>query len=215
MVILGAMQTHRLTLVSAAVFGLGACASAPVPVNYAPSSVLSCSGATGVAEFSYLPADPETPHAVAADQIRNTAMGEIHIDREVRTFVRDAIFAELRFTGIKTDDRTRLLHGQIQEFLIDDLGYSIDWTLRIRYWVIDAEAHAVLFLGVKDTQRRTAKGANVFGALNETIKLNAEALMKDPAFRRVISVGATPPSVAAPPRGEPEAVPAAPVQPSS
>lgn len=213
------MQTHRLTLVSAAVLGLSACASGPVPVNYAPSSVLSCTGATAVAQFSYQPADPGAPHPVAADQIRNTALGEIHIDREVRTFVRDAIFAELRFTGIKTDERTRLLHGQIQEFLIDDLGYSIDWTLRIRYWVVDAETHAVLFLGVKDTQRRTAKGANVFGALNETIKLNAEALMKDPAFRRVISVGATPtatpPSVAAPPRGGPEAVPPAPVQSSS
>jgi hypothetical protein len=209
------MKTDRLALLVVVVLGFTACSSAPVPVNYAPSSTLSTTGAISVAQFSYAPAESGSPHPVAADQIRNTAMGDVHIDREVRVFVRDAVFAELRLTGVKTDDRTRLLNGQIQEFLIDDLGYSVDWTLRIRYWVTDTTTRKVLFQTVKEIRRTTAKGANVFGALNETIKLNAEALMLDPGFRNAINVQPVPPQAPPPAPVQPEFAPPAAVQPSS
>jgi uncharacterized lipoprotein len=209
------MKTHRLALLSAVVLGFPACGTSPVPVNYAPSSTMSNIGSTGVAPFSYAPAEPGSPHPVAADQIRNTAMGDVHIDREVRVFVRDAVFTELRLTGIKTDDRTRLLNGQIQEFLMDDLGYSVDWTLRIKYWLTDATTHKVVFASVKETRRKTAKFVNVFGALNETIKLNAEALMEDPAFKTAINVQALPPEAPAPAVVHPEPVQTVPVQPAS
>ena len=99
--------------------------------------------------------------------------------------MRDAVFAELRFVGVKVGSEGNVLTGEIQEFLIDDLGYSVDWTLRIRYVVKDA-AGQVLFDQVKTTERNTNKFANVFGALNETIKLNAEELLKDPAFAAAI-----------------------------
>ena len=64
-------------------------------------------------------------------------MGEIKIDRDVKVLIRDAVFSELRFVGIKTNDPSKVLSGEIEEFLIDDLGYSIDWTLRIKYLVTD------------------------------------------------------------------------------
>jgi uncharacterized lipoprotein len=175
-----------------ALLSVAACAAAPVPVNYAPSSVMSSKGSTGVAQFTYPPADPGVVNHVDANQIRNTAMGDIHIDREVRVFVRDAVFAELRLTGVKTDDMARLLTGEIQEFLIDDLGYSVDWTLRIKYRLVESSTRRTVFEGVKNTQRKTAKFANPFGALNETIKLNAEALMMDPGFRQAIDNPAAP-----------------------
>ena len=195
-----------------AVTTLSACVSAPVPVNYAPSSVMTANGALSVGEFKYLPAEnysapadkqpsavppgprQRSPSAnsanggpVAPNQIRNTALGEIHIDRDVKTFVRDAIFAELRFVGIKMNDPKRLLSGDIQEFLIDDLGYSVDWTLRIRYQLVDAADGKIVYQSVKTVQRNTAKFANAFGALNETIKLNVEELIKDPEFLKAIS----------------------------
>jgi uncharacterized lipoprotein len=40
---------------------------------------------------------------------------------------------------------------------------------------------------VKSTQRKTAKFANAFGAMNETIKLNVEDVLKDPAFTKAIN----------------------------
>ena len=113
-------------------------------------------------------------------------MGNIFIDRDVNVFIRDAVFAELRFVGVKTDGTRVVLRGDIEEFLIDDLGYSVDWTLRLRYQLLDAGTQQPVYQAVKNTQRNTAKFANVFGALNETIKLNAEELMKDEAFLAAI-----------------------------
>jgi hypothetical protein len=169
---------------------LSGCASGPgAPVNYAPSSVMTVAGALSVGDFSYLPfekqAKDKTP--IVSNQIRNTALGDIKIDRDIKVFVRDAVFAELRFVGIKVNDPNRILKGEIEEFLIDDLGYSVDWTLRIRYVLTDAVAQKTLYDGVKTIQRRTAKFVNPFGALNETIKLNVEDLLKDPAFLKAIN----------------------------
>lgn len=178
----------KLLTVLSAVAMLTACASPPVPVNYAPSSVMSAKGALNVAEFKYLPAEnAPKDRPIASNQISNTAMGNILIDRDVKTFVRDAVFAELRFVGVKTDGEERMLRGDIEQFLVDDLGYSVDWTtLRINYEVVDPRTQKVLYKSTKNTQRNTAKFANPFGALNETIKLNVEELLKDAEFLKVI-----------------------------
>jgi uncharacterized lipoprotein len=188
----------RTSLVAFGAILVTGCGTTPtVPVNYSPSSVLSASGALKITDFTYLPAQPTPANApapadkkprkaVARNQIRNTAMGNIFIDRDVNVFVRDAVFAELRFVGIKTDGTGTVLRGEIEEFLIDDLGYSIDWTLRIRYELLDTGNMTPVYQSVKSTQRNTAKFANVFGALNETIKLNAEELIKDQAFLTAI-----------------------------
>lgn len=186
---------------------IAGCGTAPpIPINYAPSSVLSASGTLQISDFVYEPALPAAPTAtapekkleknsgrkvaskkkVASNQIRNTAMGNIFIDRDVNVFVRDAVFAELRFVGVKTDGARPVLRGHIEEFLIDDLGYSVDWTLRVRYELLGADGSAPIYQSVKNTQRNTAKFANVFGAMNETVKLNAEELIKDPAFLAAI-----------------------------
>lgn len=150
---------------------------------------MTVAGAVGVGDFSYLPvekpAKDKTP--IVSNQIRNTAMGDIKIDRDIKVFVRDAVFAELRFVGVKVNETSRILKGDIEEFLIDELGYSVDWTLRIRYVVTEAASQKVIYDGVKATQRRTAKFVNPFGALNETIKLNVEDLLKDPALLKAIN----------------------------
>lgn len=163
------------------------CANAPIPVNYSPSSVKTATGALQVGEFKYLPAQANAAKPIPSNLIRNTAMGEIKIDRDVNSFVRDAVFAELRFVGIKPNDPNKVLTGDIEEFLVDDLGYSIDWTLRIKYTLTDTASKAVIYQGVKNTQRNTAKFANPFGALNETIKINAESLLDDTAFAKAIN----------------------------
>lgn len=161
---------------------LAGCAST-IPLNYAPSSVLTASGTVQVAPFRYLPAEQGK---VKSNQIRNTAIGNAYFDRNIDVFVRDAVFAELRFVGIKTGSEGNQLSGEIEEFLIDDLGFSVDWTLTVHYVVKDTNGN-IVYDQVKTTQRKTAKFANVFGALNETIKLNSEELIKDPAFIHAIN----------------------------
>ncbi len=66
--------------------------------------------------------------------------------------------------------------------MIDDLGFSVDWTLDIRY-VIDGcydKTHKI--------EKKTGKFVNVFGSLNEVIKLNIEMLFADPQFKSCIKV---------------------------
>jgi len=166
---------------------LAGCAAPPIPTNYAPSSVMSANGALSIADFKYLPAESTAERKVASNVIRNTAIGTIEIDRDVNKYIRDAVFAELRFVGIKTNDNSQVLSGEIQEFLIDDLGYSVDWTLRIKYVITDAATKAVTYDAVKETKRKTAKFVNTFGAMNETVKLNVEDLLNDARFQAAIA----------------------------
>jgi uncharacterized lipoprotein len=153
-----------------------------MPINYAPSSVLSATGSVSVMPFTYLPAQNGR---VKQNQIRNTAMGTLLFEQNIDTIIKEAVFKELRFVGVKTDSPNIKLSGEVQEFLIDDLGYSVDWTLRVRY-VVTKNDGTLSYDSLKNIQKRTSKFANVFGALNEIIKANIEELIKDEAFRNAI-----------------------------
>lgn len=159
---------------------LAGCA-ATLPVNYAPSSVMSAEGSASVDNFAYAPA---LSGKVKPNQIRNTAMGNIHFEQNIDLFFKEAVFKELRFVGVKLNNDAVKVGGEIEEFLIDDLGYSVDWTLRVRYDVTGPEGRR--YSSVKTVERNTNKFANVFGALNETIKLNVEEVLKDPEFLKAI-----------------------------
>jgi len=148
-----------------------------LPINYAPSSILSASGSVSVVPFAYTPAEN---HTVEPNQIRNTAAGSVLFDQNIDVIFRDAVFKELRFVGMKVDDPNRKLSGTIVEFLIDDLGFNVDWTLIVNYRIVSADK--TTYESMKTVKWKTAKFVNVFGALNETIKKNIEELIKDPAF---------------------------------
>lgn len=165
---------------------LSGCAIAPASVNYSPGSLKNSTGALSVSDFKYLPSQVGSKTPVAANQIRNTVIDKIEIDRDVSIFVRDAVFAELRFVGIKTSDPSKVLRGDIEELLIDDLGFNIDWTFRIKYTVTEATSNKILYQSVKNIQRKTGK-ANAFGALNETIRLSVEQLLDDGEFIKTIN----------------------------
>lgn len=179
-----AIKTRGFIAAAASVVALSALSgcSTPAPLNYSPSSVLTASGATTVSNFIYTPA---VTGKVQPNQIQNTALGSVIVDQNIDSFFRDAVFKELRFVGVKTESTTAVLTGNIKTFLIDDLGYSVDWTLVVEYTVKNAKGEK-LYTAEKSTRRNTAKFVNVFGALNETVKLNIEEIIKDPAFLKAI-----------------------------
>ncbi len=174
----------KLVLLSVISFMIPSCATPKIPLTYSPSSATTASGSVSVAGFKYLPAETGK---VEPCQIRNTALGNLKFDQNIDVFFRDALFKEMRFVGIKLDDKNRVLSGDIEEFLIDDLGYSVDWTLKVHYVLKDLQSGYKIYESTKTTQRRTNKFANVFGSLNETIKLNVEELLKDQAFIKAIN----------------------------
>ena len=171
-------------LMGAIMFMLEGCATPRLPLTYSPSSVSTASGSVTVSSFKYLPAETGK---VEPFQIRNTALGSLKFDQNIDVFFRDAVFKELRFVGVKLDDKTRLLGGEIEDFLIDDLGYSVDWALKVHYFIKNVQTGAVLYESTKTTQRKTSKFVNPLGSLNETIKLNIEELLKDEAFIKAMS----------------------------
>jgi uncharacterized lipoprotein len=156
----------------------------PMSINYAPSSALTAKGSVDVCDFTYQPA---IKGKVKPNQIRNTALGSILIDKNIDEFLREATLKELRFVGVTTQSDKVRLHGNIIEFLIDDLGYSVDWTLQIEYSVTDKSTNNVLYKSAKTFKKRTNKFLNPLGTLNEVVKLNVEELIKDPDFIKVIN----------------------------
>ena len=162
-----------------AVVALSGCSSAPITLNYAPSSTMSVEGSVNVGDFKYLPGEinPE----VKPNQIRNTAIGNIVFEKNVDEYFEKAVFTESRFVGISVGKSENELSGEIQEFLIDDLGYSIDWTLKVNYRV-NSKGHNTCYEKTHRIKKNTAKFANVFGTLNEIMKLNIEQTFSDQAF---------------------------------
>jgi len=170
------------------VIGLAGCASPTgITIDYAPSSIKTGQGSVHVGDFKYSAVDPKTSKPMPQDVIRNSAMGEIKLDRDVAKFVRDAVFTELRFVGVKVVPGDKQLTGDIQEFFVDDLGYSIDWTYRVKYTVEDKATGKVLYTSVKNIQRKTNKFGNALGVLKENIKLSVEELLEDPDFLKAIN----------------------------
>ncbi len=170
---------------------LAGCSTPGVTLNYSPSSVKTAQGVVEVGDFKYSAVDPKTAKPIAQNQIRNTAMGDVIIDRDVSKFVRDAVFAELRFVGVKVMPHQYVLTGNIEDFLIDDLGYSIDWTYRVKYTLAEKATGKPLYDTTKNVQRKTAKFGNPIGALNETVRISVEMLLDDPGFMKIIGQSGT------------------------
>ncbi|MCG9622103.1 hypothetical protein L1D56_19350 [Vibrio diabolicus] len=170
---------HRKFGITIAILTLTGCSTAPITLNYAPSSTMSAEGSVNVGDFKYLPG--EVNPDVKPNQIRNTALGDILFEKNVDEYFEKAVFTESRFIGIKVGNSQNEVFGEIREFLIDDLGSSIDWTLDVSYRV-NSKGDRACYNKVHRIEKNTAKFVNVFGTLNEIMKLNIEQAFADQAF---------------------------------
>ncbi len=178
------MKLVKYSCIAALAVALTGCANAPITLNYAPSSTMSLDGELKVGNFKYLPG--ENNKKIKPNQIRNTAMGTVLLEKNVDEYFETALFTESRFVGLKVKDSNNVVSGEIVEFLIDDLGYSIDWTLEVNYLVLNGQG-SECYKKVHKIEKNTAKFANPFGTLNEVMKLNIEKAFEDPAFISCVS----------------------------
>lgn len=151
-------------------------------LNYAPSSTMVVKGNLDIGEFDYLPVQI---HNVLPNQIRNTAIGNIIFEKNISVYYRNALFNESRLVGININGDNKI-SGEIKDFLIDDLGYSIDWKLLVNYKILTKD-NKLCFNKDKLIEKNTAKFLNPFGTLNEIIKLNIEKLFEDNEFKKCIN----------------------------
>jgi uncharacterized lipoprotein len=171
-----------LLLLGGAMFFVDGCTR--IPLSYLSSSVNKVSGSVSISNFKYLPAETG---AVKPFQIRNTALGKLKFDRNIDIYFRESVSMELRFAGVKLDDKTRVLNGEIEDLLVDDLSYNADWTLKVHYLIKNLQTGGTVYASTKTTQCKASKLMNVNSALNDIIKLNIEELMKDEAFIKAIN----------------------------
>ena len=176
------MLTATLLLWGVTVLFVEGCAK--ISLSYLPGSISKVSGDVSVSDFKYLPAETGK---VKPFPIRNTAWGNLKFNKDISVFFKDAVSQELRFAGVKLDDKTRVLSGEIEDFLIDESTYNVDWTLKVRYLVKNMRTGEIAYTSTKTTQRRASKLVNLNSALNEMIKLNMEELFKDEAFIKAIN----------------------------
>lgn len=168
----------RSTILIITLLSLTACATKPITYNYAPTSRLNVEGEMKVGDFKYVPGESGQ---VKPNQIRNTALGSAIFEKNINEYIEGALFSESRVVGIKIVDVAPIIHGEINEFLIDDLGFNVDWTLDIRYVIDDCydETHR--------TVETTDKFGDIFGHLNTVIKINLEELLSDTVFQQCIN----------------------------
>ena len=152
-------------------------------VNYSPSSTMTVAGSGKVGDFRYMPS--EISDDITPNQIRNTAIGDIKFEKNIDEYFETAVFSEFRLVGIEADDTASVVSGEITEFIIDDLGYSVDWTLNVHY-VVTGPGNTACYDQTQSYEKHTPKFSNFFGVLNEVIKSNIELALKDPAFVRCL-----------------------------
>ncbi|MEF2144583.1 MAG: hypothetical protein V3573_03985 [Desulfovibrionaceae bacterium] len=135
---------HLIFIVCCLLALLSGCAGT-LPVNsYEPQNITRCEGKALVGNFSYAPFDKGI--VSRPNKIHNTALGSIYISVDVADFVKRATALELEKTGIAlSEDAPYMVEGNIEEFDIDDLGYSVDWTYAITYAIRDRSTNQVAF----------------------------------------------------------------------
>lgn len=164
-------------MLASAMFLLYGCTR--IPLNYSPRSVSKVSGSLSVSNFKYLPAEDGK---VKPYQVSNTAILKLEFDKDIGTFFRDAVSAELRSAGIRLDNRALVLSGSIEEFWVDELKSHANITLKVHYLVKNLKTGDTVYSSTKFTTREASKLLHVSRALNEMIKLNIEELLNDKTF---------------------------------
>lgn len=174
--------TATLLLLGVAVFFVDGCAK--IPLAYRVSSVSRVSGNVSVSEFKYLPAEIGK---VKPFQVSNTAWGNLKFKKDINVFFREAVTMELLSGGVKQGDSTRMLGGEIEDFLIDDSGYKTDCTLKVHYLIKNIRTDEIAYSSTKTTLRGASKLADLNSILNELVRLNIKELLKDEAFIKAIN----------------------------
>jgi hypothetical protein len=135
-------------------------------------------------EFAYMPA---RSGRVSPNRIENTAMTGIVLKEDVAGTVRDSVARSLQIAGFHIDEGKRVLSGTIETFTVDDTRSPAFWTLKMRYVVTDPATRTVVFSTTKTVKQKSPKFTNNMIAIQDTVKLSVDALIRDPGFVKAVN----------------------------
>jgi len=171
----------KLALISI-LMGLAGCSSElTLTLPYTPQTTEEMKGNVSVADFKYFPKP-----GVRQDEIPDTAAGKILLTETVGQFVTKAVKREFHQAGLTESGHVCSLDGEINEFSVDALGFSVDYKSDIRYILYDRSQH-VLFDNVEKVGFNASKFVTpeiVISNLNKTIADNINKLLTDEEFKK-------------------------------
>lgn len=165
------------------IVSIAGCATPPIAMNYAPSSLLKTNGNLNITKFTY---KPFLDKKVEENEIKTTTIGYFKIESSIAEFVSNATKLEFKFMGTElSSNSTNTLKGEILDFLFDDLGFSVDTTLVINY--VLSTNDRICFQKEIKTKKTAAKFVNPTGLVSEVIKNNIETLAQEPIFSKCLA----------------------------
>lgn len=199
------------------VFLLTGCAGT-IPVTYSAQNFVRYVGKADIGNFTYIPADVdivgganaisdvkryrnlkrgETPPPrglakVAPNQLQNTAVGSIYVGVNIADLVKRATALELEKTGFLIGDNNSIqVSGDVLEFKLNDLGYSVDWTYSIRYKLVQKSDGLELLNKVYEADpKKTGKfgmPADYAPSINEMILSAYNKFITDEKVRKIFA----------------------------
>ena len=158
--------------------GFSGCAQVKFTLKYDPQSTEEVSGRIKVSDFGYFPNE-----GIEQNEIRETAAGRIYLTEDVGTFFSNATKREFRQSGISLKGNCKL-DGEVNEFLIDSLGFSSDYITDVRYILYDGSGKALLdnSYNVKFNTSKFVVIDIILNNINKAVSDNVKQLLTDPAF---------------------------------
>ena len=168
----------RLILFLICWIGFSACAQVKVTLKYDPQSTEEIPGRVKVNDFGYFP-----EAGIQQNEIRETAIGRVFLTEDVGLYFSNAVRREFRQSGISLKGDCKL-DGEVNEFLIDSLGFSSDYHTDVRYILYDNSGKALLdnSYTVKFNTSKFVVADILLNNLNKVMSDNIKQLITDPAF---------------------------------
>lgn len=164
---------------------LTGCATPKIALEYRPSTTQELSGNLAVNTFTYHPKE-----GVKQDQIPNTALGGgVFLTEPIGEFVTNAVRRELRQSGVSLKNSNCTLSGEINQILLDDLGFTVNYVSDIRYILYQKNEKVLLDNSYKVVLEKLTKFVTpeiILQNINKMFSENIEKMMGDPAFKEAL-----------------------------
>jgi len=159
--------------------------SLTLTLPYQPTTTAELKGNIEVDNFKYFPRP-----GVKQNQVRNTAAGTIYLTENVEDFYCNALKREMRQATLSLKPGAKCkLSGEVNDFAMDDLGYSVTYISNVHYVLTDTSGKA-LYDNIFDIRFETSKflvAQAVFANINKTISDNIGKLLTDQTFSDVVA----------------------------
>lgn len=160
-----------------AALSLGACVTVPMP-PYAPQSSQTLGGSIYDVQSYYTP-----KKGVAANQIRNTAVGSILTTVPVSDYITNGFRLELRAAGVRLGEGPCRMSLTVRDYAAEDLGFNVTFKSDIGYALKSPAGDYARDVEKSFTTDKFQDTTIIYASLQNVIAQNFDDVLRDPAFK--------------------------------